>query len=138
MDKIELIDRAAVIADLKKQFAAVYKDTMLHPIMDDDPFIEVLAKSEGQHMRSFLDWLEAYLMTRPTIDAAPVRRGEWLEVNPIFKGVYQCSACGTYIGMTTRALTEKRKDNYCSECGADMRTARDPVTGEWREEQDES
>lgn len=69
MDKIELIDRADVIADLKKQFAAVYKDTMLRPIMDDDPFIEVLAKSEGRHMQLFLDGLEEYLMTRPTIDA---------------------------------------------------------------------
>ena len=78
MDKIELIDRAAVIADLKKQFAAVYKDTMLRPIMDDDPFIEVLAKSEGRHMQLFLDGLEEYLMTRPTIDATPVKRGEWV------------------------------------------------------------
>lgn len=74
MTKLELIDRAAVIADLKTQFAAVYKDTMLRPIMDDDPFVEVLAKSEGQHMQLFLDGLEEYLNTRPAIDAVPVVR----------------------------------------------------------------
>ena len=72
------------------------------------------------------------IISAPTIDAAPVRRGEWLEVNPMFKGVYQCSACGTYIGMSTRALTEKRKDFYCSECGADMKPVRDPENDAWR------
>lgn len=74
MDKVELIDRAAVIADLRAQFTAVYKDTMLRPIMDDDPFVEVLAKSEGRHMQIFLDGLEEYLKTRHAFDAVPVVR----------------------------------------------------------------
>lgn len=74
MTELELIDRAAVIADLKTQFAAVYKDTMLRPIMDDDPFVEVLAKSEARHMQLFLDGLEEYLTTRTAIDAVPVVR----------------------------------------------------------------
>lgn len=123
MDKIELIDRAEVIAELKKQFAAVYKDTMLRPIMDDDPFVEVLAKSEGQHMRSFLDWLEAYLMTRPTIDAAPVRRGEWHVCQDVDGNEYgKCSYCGgeTYDGDND---TFDQPPDFCQHCGADMRGA---------------
>ena len=124
MDKIELIDRAAVIADLKKQFAAVYKDTMLRPIMDDDPFIEVLAKSEGRHMQLFLDGLEEYLMTRPTIDAAPVRRGEWVQ-KEIPTGYFTlagnmpwvCSACEATKSWDLTAPA----DNFCPNCGADMR-----------------
>ena len=115
MNKVELIDRAAVIADLKKQFAAVYKDTMLRPIMDDDPFVEVLAKSEGQHMRSFLDWLEAYLMTRPIIDAAPARRGEWKKEPYLLGWTHRCNRCGENYGMPHGMF------NFCPNCGADMR-----------------
>ena len=127
MDKIELIDRAAVIADLKKQFAAVYKDTMLRPIMDDDPFVELLAKSEGRHMQLFLDGLEEYLMTRPTIDAAPVRRGEWRYVNyqidktTWITGEFICRKCGKSI---PRRMGDNPPD-YCQHCGADMRRADD-------------
>lgn len=51
MSKVDLIDRAALIADLRAQYAAVYKDTMLRPIMDGDPFVEVLAKSEELRIR---------------------------------------------------------------------------------------
>ena len=114
MNKIELIDRAAVIADLKTQFAAVYKDTMLRPIMDDDPFIEVLAKSEGRHMQLFLDGLEKYLMTRPTIDAAPVRRGEWKYFHKQNRAV--CTQC---------SFERDLDDDFgaavsCPNCGADM------------------
>ena len=119
MDKIELIDRGAAIADLKAQFAAVYKDTMLRPIMDDDPFVEVLAKSEGRHMQLFLDGLEEYLQTRPTIDAAPMRRGEWKNEStfiddvrgPRFVEIARCNLCGG-AGANT---------NFCPSCGADMR-----------------
>lgn len=116
MNKIELIDRVAMIADLKTQFAAVYKNTILRPIMDDDPFVEVVAKSEGQHMRRFLDWLEAYLMTRPTIDAAPVRRGEWKDVtDPLVDEMpsYECAVCGE--------VGSWRPTPFCPNCGADMR-----------------
>lgn len=115
MDKIELIDRADVIADLKKQFAAVYKDTMLRPIMDDDPFVELLAKSEGRHMQLFLDGLEEYLMTRPAIDAAPVRRGEWVtddDNNDDWAEPY-CKKCGCSIPCGPA--------HFCPNCGADMR-----------------
>lgn len=118
MHKIELIDRAAVIADLKKQFAAVYKDTMLRPIMDDDPFVDVLAKSEGRHMQLFLDGLEEYLMTRPTIDAAPVRRGEWVFNFETSAGVVdeKCSVCRSWFERPSI----RSQYNFCPHCGAQM------------------
>ena len=118
MDKVELIDRAAVITDLKKQFAAVYKDTMLRPIMDDDPFVELLAKSEGRHMQLFLDGLEEYLMTRPTIDAAPVRRGEWVKNFETSAGVVdeKCSVCGSWYERPS----VRSQYNFCPNCGAQM------------------
>lgn len=118
MNKVELIDRVALIADLKKQFAAVYKDTMLRPIMDDDPFVDVLAKSEGQHLRDFLDWLEAYLMTRPTIDVQPARRGEWVKNFETSTGVVdeKCSVCRSWFERPSI----RSQYNFCPNCGAKM------------------
>ena len=144
MNKIELIDRAAVIADLKTQFAAVYKDTMLRPIMDDDPFIEVLAKSEGQHMQLFLDGLEEYLNMRPAIDAAPVRRGECEYCGGSQRVLYQETHIAklflnTFGNARTIEVEANRCPpfadcpvvnvparsafiiNFCPNCGADMR-----------------
>lgn len=71
---MRLIDADALESDLRRQLEAVYKDAMLQPIMDDDPFVMVLAKSEGKHMRMFIDGFCGYIEARPTIDAAPVRR----------------------------------------------------------------
>lgn len=56
----------------------------------------------------------------PAVDAEPVRHGCWLEINPLFKGIYQCSVCSAYATMTNGALADGRKDYYCSNCGAKM------------------
>ena len=49
----------------------------------------------------------------PTIDAAPVMRGEWVTTRTIIHdGELYCSLCGQ------EALAES---NYCPNCGADMR-----------------
>ena len=56
----------------------------------------------------------------PAVDAEPVRRGRWLETNKRFKGIYQCSVCGSYLTMTSGALADGRKDYYCPNCGATM------------------
>lgn len=49
-----------------------------------------------------------------------VRYGRWLEANPLFKGIYQCSACGNYVTMSNGSLVDGRKDYYCCHCGAEM------------------
>ena len=115
MDKIELIDRAELIADLRAQFAAVYKDTMLQPIWINDPFVEILSKSEARHMQLFLDGLEAYLKTRPTIDAAPVLRSEWVtdDDNTDDWAEPYCKKCGCFIPHGPA--------HFCPNCGASMR-----------------
>ena len=126
MDKI---DADAMTQDLRRQFAAIYKSAIETPIMPDDPFVELLAKSEELHMQLYIDGLCEYIDSRPTIDAAPVRRGEWVDNED---DVYwhnsfirkHCSACG--------AEPHKNRDDagrivgyilshHCPHCGADMR-----------------
>ena len=101
----------------------------MRPINADALIEEIMGMPTDAHYPA---WYAKVVEEAPTLDVQPVRWGEWLEVNPMFKGVYQCSACGTYIGMSTRALTEKRKDYYCSECGADMKPVRDHENNSWR------
>lgn len=48
----------------------------------------------------------------PTIDAVPVRHGEWERFD---KTKVRCSVCGAIFGNCVVGLF-----NYCSECGAQM------------------
>ena len=81
------------------------------------------------------------------VDAAPVRRGEWvLEESPYAEHEeamdgeshprYVCSLCHCEAGFGCDPdgfATDQDRSNFCPNCGADMRTARDPVNGEWEE-----
>ena len=81
--------------------------------------------------------LEALVHVLP-VDAAPVRRGEWIDESEdpvLYPGdTLRCAACGKlandYIGGTEDAYFVE-DPNFCPNCGADMRTARDSVNGEW-------
>lgn len=64
-----------------------------------------------------------YLATLPTIDAAPVRRGEWVTVrSPDWNGLWvdyelgdKCTACGfEHYGSSIKHY------NFCPNCGAQM------------------
>ena len=48
----------------------------------------------------------------PTIDAEPVRYGEWVEFQ---KYNFECSECGKHVTKPSMAL-----DNFCPNCGAKM------------------
>ena len=56
------------------------------------------------------------IQKQPTIEAAPVRHGKWIEsdeYDEFYGRLYRCSKCNTFV------LGDM--DNYCSYCGADMR-----------------
>ena len=109
---MRLIDVDALIADLRCQLEAVYMNTMLKPILPDDPFVEVLAKSEGKHMQLFIRGLCDYLATRPTIAPESVK-GEWVKIRDGFDNdLYVCQRC---------AVMCLDSYNFCPNCGADMR-----------------
>lgn len=62
----------------------------------------------------------------PTIDAAPVRRGEWIAVSDDDQdeGMFFCSRCKDerWFGEEVHTCTEAaRLCHYCPNCGADMR-----------------
>ena len=51
----------------------------------------------------------------PTVDAAPVRHGRWIEQEKYdFGTMYDCSICGN------RILDNGHSWNYCPNCGAKM------------------
>ena len=64
---------------------------------------------------------QQYVHLRPTIDAAPVVRGEWILVGTN-EHHYEtsvkekCSLCGRYVYRYDTEL----QDNYCPNCGARM------------------
>ena len=94
MDKIELIDRAAVM-----------------DAMYDNEFQTFCP----------LDEVSAVIAAVPTIDAAPVRRGEWERYNLTALGTgiewyrLRCSEC------KLMPVGDVRNWNFCPNCGADMR-----------------
>ena len=53
------------------------------------------------------------LKNEPTIEAEPVRRGEWLHRNNFLLNRTTCSECGVYFDML-------EVDRYCPNCGAKM------------------
>lgn len=79
---------------------------------------DALVARYGEPCHSFLDVIE----DMPTIDAEPVRRGEWVEVRTSVFTPYaleleeKCSLCGRYI---YRYGTQP-PDRYCPNCGAKM------------------
>ena len=67
--------------------------------------------------------VEQLIYSTPTIDAAQVRRrGEWVfvieSVRPYKTEIEErCSLCGRYV----RRYGTQPQDNFCPNCGADMR-----------------
>ena len=74
----------------------------------------------------------AHLREAPTADVREVKRGTWQE-KQVFDGncieewqSSKCSVCGRY--HTIPYLYYFRDDNYCPNCGADMRGIEDEQT----------
>ena len=73
-----------------------------------------------------LSVIHGYIADMPTIDAAPVRRGEWVAVGDDDQdvGIFFCSLCKDerWFGEEVYTSAEAaRLCPYCPNCGADMR-----------------
>ena len=57
----------------------------------------------------------------PTVDAEPVRRGKWIEIEDdvTFDTMYKCSECGEEY-MLIDGTPAQNLYNYCPNCGAKM------------------
>ena len=62
----------------------------------------------------------------PTVDAEPVRHGEWVKMRgmmpPEYIGLKECNKCGWHIHPLGRTAFDKRESEfrYCPRCGAKM------------------
>lgn len=102
MDKVELIDRAAVIATLERRHI-------------DCEYWDVYG--DGVNMGLYI--AAKCLEDSPTIDAAPVRRGEWVEE---MEAIPWCEDdCDVYERCSVCGETSHGMSNFCPNCGADMR-----------------
>ena len=79
--------------------------------------IESEESKASAYMLGWNDALDAVMDSAPTIDAVPVRHGEWEfayeDTNEEL--IFECSICK---GFSTR-------ENFCPHCGADMRGKED-------------
>ena len=117
MDKIELIDRAELMEKLRIVF----------------PCSSCWEKKEPCIGLCYS--VKMAVILTPTIDAAPVRRGEWvLEESPYAEHEesmdgeshprYVCSLCHCEAGFGCDPdgfATDQHRSNFCPHCGADMR-----------------
>lgn len=76
-------------------------------------------------------WAHAYksflfeLEDEPTIEAEPVRHGEWISFDDVlsFSVIIACSVCGSSGEIPKSLLLDKfsvKFNNYCPNCGAKM------------------
>lgn len=61
----------------------------------------------------FCGWLD----DAPTVDAVPVRKGQWRH----YEGVLTCSECGTEYYDDIIEWCGDHVPKFCPDCGADMR-----------------
>lgn len=76
----------------------------------NDFFISYSSYKEGPDEEDIKAWLDE----QPTIEAEPVRHGEWVLVDAAYYDIYTCSECGGF------APSGFIKSNYCPKCGAKM------------------
>ena len=84
-------------------------------LIDADALIQ-----KRNHAKNYLPDMyvigQGYVMDAPTVDAAPVVRGEWTyEINEYFR---TCSVCR--ISQALLAGENLSRFNYCPFCGAKM------------------
>ena len=87
-----------------------------------DDTVQRLNEQGWQITRGDYKRIDSVLFEMPTADVKPVVRGEWIkesEYSVMGEGyMWYCSKCGRkeYFNF------KDKKDNYCPNCGADMRT----------------
>ncbi len=81
--------------------------------------------ADTQHVRCWdvdlYDLMVAEIEDAPTVNAAPVRHGEWTVIDDDWneETIYQCSVCKEEF-VTIDETPAKNYWNYCPNCGAKM------------------
>jgi hypothetical protein len=107
---MRLIDADALERDYRSQFEAVYKN-IRDTVLPSDFYIEREAAYHKELVRSEMEAFFEYLESRPTIDAEPVRHGDWIPQDNT-RTKFMCSDC--------KGRNHDGSGKYCSECGCKM------------------
>lgn len=77
---------------------------------------DALLKKLNEEKIPFNSDVNSFIITAPTVDAAPVRHGKWIRMGEPPMYIIECSECRQcyfcHDGQTT--------PTYCSNCGAKM------------------
>lgn len=91
----------------------------MRPIDADALLEEAEAVLEEEGRYAALMHIKNLILYAPTIDAAPVRRGEWVEE---MEAIPWCEDdCDVYEKCSVCGETSHGTWNFCPNCGADMR-----------------
>lgn len=86
-------------------------------LIDADRALEIVSHQGPAHPNAYhlTNYATLILREAPTVDAAPVVHGRWIEQEKYtFGTMYDCSICGD------RILDNGHSWNYCPQCGARM------------------
>ena len=92
---------------LTTQKEVLYMEEQIYAIKKDDMTILVKARSPKEAQEKVLESMGKVGAKQPTIEAEPVKRGKWEQV----EHMVDCSLCGVSSFQTS---------NYCPNCGAKM------------------
>ena len=91
----------------------------LEQILSDNIRGGYLTRQEIANNKAIIDIIQL-IYEQPTVDAEPVKHGNWIVWDEIIAGIYhtvsECSECG----FTTDKMSREEM-LYCPNCGADMR-----------------
>ena len=84
-------------------------------LIEKEAALKLVSDPHNQYHRI----VKEFLLTAPTIEAEPVRRGRWIDAHMISGGDFnRCSECGCYIEQVYFANDYNVR--YCPNCGAKM------------------
>lgn len=78
-----------------------------------------------------MEYFKYWLNSQPTVDAKPMRCGEWIYNTDDFTPHIRCSVCGYNKPLTanettiTEIITNEEPLNFCNNCGAKMKRSND-------------
>ena len=105
-----LIDVNAMVEKLEYEI-----ETQCKPVADSDSVVEAFIK---RVLPKLLRDVIKYIKQQPTVEAVEVVHGWWIEhkwaeeENGLLISNFECSTCHEW---------ERKKSDYCPNCGADMR-----------------
>ena len=91
----------------------IYADDVQEKIVWERDLVDT-DNMHGVGMHNGLSLAHAIVLTTPSVDAAPVVHGRWIEKPYLFGTTKYCSICGLNYGMPHGVF------NYCPNCGAKM------------------